>query len=61
MRLNPQMLLPLLLFASCSDEADFNISKASSLKPAVEMTSSMTLQLSTDKALYALVRRSASR
>ena len=47
------MLLPLLLFASCSDEADFNISKASSLKPAVEMTSSMTLQLSTDKALYA--------
>lgn len=55
------MLLPLLLFASCSDEADFNISKASSLKPAVEMTSSMTLQLSTDKALYALVRRSASR
>jgi dextranase len=47
------MLLAVMLFASCSDDNDFSISNASPTSPAVEMTSDLTLQLSTDKALYA--------
>ena len=47
------MMFALLLFASCSSDDTFNISKASSLQPAVEITSRLTLELSTDKALYA--------
>ena len=46
-------MFALLLFASCSSDDTFNISKASSLQPAVEITSRLTLELSTDKALYA--------
>lgn len=47
------MMFALLLFASCSSDDSFNISKASSLQPAVEIDSRLTLELSTDKALYA--------
>lgn len=46
-------MFALLLFASCSSDDTFNISKASSLQPAVEISSRLTLELSTDKALYA--------
>lgn len=53
MKLISKMMLALLLFASCSSDDTFNISKASSLQPAVEITSRLTLELSTDKALYA--------
>lgn len=53
MELISKMMFALLLFASCSSDDTFNISKASSLQPAVEITSRLTLELSTDKALYA--------
>lgn len=53
MELISKMMFALLLFASCSSDDSFNISKASSLQPAVEITSRLTLELSTDKALYA--------
>ena len=53
MELISKMMFALLLFASCSSDDSFNISKASSLQPAVEIDSRLTLELSTDKALYA--------
>lgn len=53
MELISKMMFALLLFASCSSDDTFNISKASSLQPAVEISSRLTLELSTDKALYA--------
>lgn len=53
MELISKMMFALLLFASCSSDDTFNISKASSLQPAVEIDSRLTLELSTDKALYA--------